>query len=161
VQIEEKYKHTIIKEYHFWTLCLSLEQLPHVGRCLVWWKDRAPGEGERMPPWEVPEFAIIEREKTIYRHVYQAWAALGYATEPYGDKSMINIPYFANGLEHNHHMHVWLVPRTELTFVIPEINLTVHDPNWGNEFAQREVENSRVTDEQFEYIRKTMADAIG
>ena len=125
----------VITEYKFWKLVLNEKQLPYLGRCYAWWKDREPGEGENMSFDELPNKALIEL-KQIAHELKSVYFALGYTVDPYGDYFRLNGPLFlANEAEHHRgHMHMHFVPRTGISFTT-RFGITVVDPNWGKNYA--------------------------
>ena len=132
MKISTKYSAYIIKEYTWWTLVLNEKQLPYLGRCYAWWKDRTLGEGENMPFHHLPDDAVLELKK-ISSELSDALWSIGYQTTLPGEQFLLNMAYLANQPEHNHHMHVHFIPRTSIP--VKHFGLTADDPNWGKNYA--------------------------
>jgi hypothetical protein len=152
MQVSEEYTPYTVREYEFWTLFLHPKQLPYLGRCYAWWKDREAHEGERMPFVRVPVPALEELQR-ISLHVTQACEALGYQTVPYGENFLLNIAYLANEAGHNHHMHVHFVPRTKIEFGVLGINRRINDREWGKNYAKPAVGEHSLGPKNFEFVK--------
>ncbi len=155
MEIAEKYRANIIKEYGSWTLFLHPDQRP-IGRCYAWWKDFKPHQGERMPIDAIPPDAWLELQK-ISRDVTHACAALGYKTAPNGENFLLNMEHLANEVVHNHHMHIHFMPRTNIEFHIPEINVWVRR-QWGERYVKPE--EPPLPSRTFKIVKRMMLDGI-
>lgn len=159
MRISLKYRPLLIKEYRWWSLLLHTEQHPYIGRCYAWWSDLSPGEGEGFRPSDVPPEALLELNRTIFDEVTDGCAALGYTVDPYGEDFLLNMAYFANEAEHNHHMHWHFVPRNRVAFLSSPLNTVVEGRQWGKNYAP--YETVPATPAQLRDIRLIMAKAIG
>lgn len=156
----EKYRPLIIKEYPFWTLVLHEKQSPYVGRCYAWWKDQKPGDGERLQAGLIPKTARGWLFDQIFWEVIRACRALGYSTQEYGSKFLLNMCCLANMPAHNHHMHWHFIPRSAHPIIIEQIDLRVDDREWGSNYARPSLGEHELESTRLEFIRQLMVNAI-
>ena len=164
MELRERYRPYIIKEYEYWTLVLHEKQLPYIGRCYAWWKDRAPGEGEGMPPSSLPPRGIIEATRKIFVDVQTACTKLGYDSlgpGAYGKKFLLNTCYLANEPAHNHHMHIHYIPRSAHRVVVEALGLASEDIEWGRNYAKPMQGEHTLPRRVLLEIRDIVANAIG
>jgi diadenosine tetraphosphate (Ap4A) HIT family hydrolase len=159
VEISERYRPNIIKEYDYWILVLHEKQLPYVGRCYSWWKDREPGEGEGKPFSWIPDDAVLESKK-IYKEVMLACAALAYETIPFGTDFLLNKNYMANEEVHRHHMHEHFIPRSRIEFRVPKVGVLVRDREWGKNYAKPALGEHELPEEHHRTVKAIMAESI-
>ncbi len=163
LRIGKEFEPYIIKKYPSgnWALVLNPKQVPYVGRCVAWWLDHCPGEGERMTPHDLPRAERDELFEEIWGDAVKACQALGYNTEPYGKDFLLNMAYLANEEGHNHHMHWHFVPRTRVPLRVEALlGQIFEDIAWGQNYASIRQRPLDGPDEAL-IIRDTMAEAIG
>ena len=157
MEVSDKYKSNIIKEYKFWTLFINVKQVPHTGRCYIWWKDRTPHEGEGLSLADLPLEALVEFQQ-IFAEVTTMCGALGYSIDQYGPEFLLNTCYLANeGHIHHQHMHIHFIPRALHSFVVPKTDIQVVDPVWG---ANYERNYEELSPSDFALVLAIMKNAI-
>ncbi len=159
MKIGKEFKPLILKEYEFWALSLSPKQLPYVGRTYAWWKDRHIGEGEKMAPWELPLSALLELHSLVMLDVVRGLDAIGYPTQPYGERFLLNTAYLANESGHNHHMHYHFIPRVRDLLNLEKLRLTVTDERWGKNYLQPQ-NAPTLTHKRLLALKAVMVEAI-
>ena len=162
MRVSPEFKGNIIKEYDFWTLLLHTHQVPHVGRCYIWWRDKALGEGEGLPLWNIPENALIEGLQDIPLDIIMACKALGHNTDAYGTEFLLNTTYLANEMVHHKaHLHVHFIPRYKQPLLVTDLGVTcVEDRLWGKHYGPMS-EQATLPAHDLSTIRLAMAVAIG
>lgn len=150
-----------IKEYPHWTLFLNKKQMPYLGRCYAWWKDRTEGEGESMRPSDLPPEALFELTHTVFEDVIDACRALGHDTDRYGPLFRLNMAYLANEPVHNHHMHWHFVPRFKEQVFFEPAGRTFTDTEFFANYAKPPAGERVVPEDALRKIRFAMAKAIG
>lgn len=151
----ERYQPLIIRDYKYWTLVLHEKQIPYLGRCYAWWKDRVPHEGEGASIANLPSKAILECYKVIVSDVIADCRKLGYNVL-YDVNFRLNDAQFGNEEGHNHHIHVHFIPRYKTSWPFEPLGLKVHDPLWGRNYARGFNERTLHAD-QLKVIRDIMA----
>jgi hypothetical protein len=155
--VSEQYKPQVIKEYTYWTLLIHEMQLPFLGRCVVWWKDRSLGDGEGMRYSDIQPEAHVELGM-IEGDILDAWQALGHTTEPYGADFRVNMSLLANMQEHHHHLHWHFVPRFKHPVDNKALGLYVEDGALYRNYPNQK--QSEVSPAVLQSIRAVMAKAI-
>lgn len=157
VLVGEQFKPYTIKEYQSWSLVLSEKQF-YIGRCYAWWRDTPFQSGEGLRLSQIHLIAREELTETIAEDVIRACKALGYPTESYGSKFLLNQAYLANEMFHNHQLHYHFIPRTAEPFEVPLLHINMDDTQWGHIHFGPE---RSLPQDQMLAIRQMMAQAIG
>lgn len=165
MQLSTKSYPNVLKEYGYWTLVLHERQLPHVGRCFAWWKDREPHEGEGLAPPSLPTAALVELHNTIYLDVEKACGALGHQiTRPntVGPETFrLNLACLANGLDHGNHMHWHFIPRFKNPLVLPKLGIVAEDHLWGSHYESSLAKHRALNDDAMFEVKRIIIEAIG
>ena len=163
MRVSDEFKGNIIKEYDFWTLLLHTHQLPHLGRCYIWWRDRGKHDiGEGLALWEIHPKPLLEGLQKIPRDILKACKALGHNTEAYGTEFLLNTTYLANEMfHHKAQLHVHFIPRYKQPLRVEGLGITcVEDRHWGKHYAPMS-EQAPLPAHDLSTIRLAMAAAIG
>ncbi len=159
--VSARYRPNIIKEYEYWWLLTSEYQVPHLGRCYAWWKDRHDGEGEGLPLCSLPQQALSECFQTVFLDVMKACGALGHQTNKYGTEFLLNTAYLANErLYHNAHMHVHFIPRFKHAFRTPQLGIRSEDSLWGKHYDRVLAHHEMLQEYKRKALNEIVAEAI-
>lgn len=162
MRVSPEFRQNIIKEYKHWTLLLHTHQVPYIGRCYIWWRDRGKHDmGEGLAPWEIHPEPLLEGLQEIPKDILRACKALGHNTDSYGTEFLLNTAYLANLVaDHKAHLHVHFIPRYKEPLHVESLTRTFEDDLWGKHYKPMSAQ-SALPVHDLSTIRLEMAAAIG